>query len=850
MATTAAIAAMWFGGAGCADPPTPRSAGDTCGQSSECESNLCYQALCLEPAADDDGDGLTNAVEAQLGTHVNVADTDGDGLSDYAEVQGNLTSPPDEDGDGIIDALECALVSSQVLAFSETDDDCLAPQKDPEDGVQNQDEAWVADLACCCYGTCSKADVVPVSYSCDTGEPVCTFAADDDLDGDGLLAVCDDDDDGDAVADADDCAPQDPTRSSAEPERCDGTDTDCDGEIDEDWPDLGIACLTAHADCGGLAFFECGGDGAGVICPAEPATEGAACDDGNPETHADHCDAAGNCGGTACVDSAECRTFEVLDGQCVYLVVEGACFVDGACRAEGEVSPAGPCQWCDPFANPEGWTYRDAGTPCDDGDECTKGESCTSDASCLGTLIDCEDDWECTVDSCDSSAGCQHVEDSAQCDDGIDCTTNTCSAAEGCLFTPVHTECDEGDPCWSYACDLSAGCEATWAKEPDCLYDCEVTHVLVAKSPGFMGSSTGHAAYAGDTAYIVQQDNSNELRVVDWSDPAQPVELLLQAEGEDAGLPKIGIDLPHVNLPRRVWAAGGDQLYISSSKGLALIDVSNPQAPVVAAYREGFNTLYGMAPHPVQDLLYLAVETGGVAVADITSPDTLSVVVHEGSSVDVKTYDVAVGHNTLFLVGADLSLFAYDITVPSSPEFIGDLEGIADPTSLAQTRVAVQGDLAVLASNRDGYRLVDVSDPANMSVHFDGATPTNNHGVHFFEGYLLLGAKEGLHILDIADPANPVSVMETDGFSTVYGLGLVGHRVLVSTSAHLLQVFDLTVPCTDGDPCTLDACSTSEACDYPPTSCDDLDPCTTDSCVPDGGCAFEAILGCAEPVGP
>lgn len=82
---------------------------------------------------DDDGDGLTNREEFQLGTDPNNPDSDGDGLSDGAEVKQWRTDPnnADSDGDGVLDGVE---VESGCMSPNnpDTDGDGINDGADPD----------------------------------------------------------------------------------------------------------------------------------------------------------------------------------------------------------------------------------------------------------------------------------------------------------------------------------------------------------------------------------------------------------------------------------------------------------------------------------------------------------------------------------------------------------------------------------------------------------------------------------------------------------------------------------------------------------------------------------------------
>ena len=83
------------------------------------------------PPADSDGDGLTDAAEALLGTNPNDADSDDDGLSDGDEINGAIPTDPrrcDTDGDGLSDGLELGVTSP--LADTNTGLPCFVADAD------------------------------------------------------------------------------------------------------------------------------------------------------------------------------------------------------------------------------------------------------------------------------------------------------------------------------------------------------------------------------------------------------------------------------------------------------------------------------------------------------------------------------------------------------------------------------------------------------------------------------------------------------------------------------------------------------------------------------------------------
>ena len=98
------------------------------------EDFMAYDSLAYHPYVGDlDGDGLTDAQEAGLGTHAFRYDTDFDGLGDGEEVaRGTDPLNPDTDGDGMPDGWEVANGLNPLLNDASDDGD--------GDGLSNLDE--------------------------------------------------------------------------------------------------------------------------------------------------------------------------------------------------------------------------------------------------------------------------------------------------------------------------------------------------------------------------------------------------------------------------------------------------------------------------------------------------------------------------------------------------------------------------------------------------------------------------------------------------------------------------------------------------------------------------------------
>ena len=388
------------------------------------------------------------------------------------------------------------------------DDDCDG-YTDEDFGVGTGCDGDDAD-ACANGALACAAD--GVSTVCvETGEPAAELCDGEDNDCDGqtdedfpeLGQACDGPDADLCARGIYGCAPDGgglvcgPEEGGTQVERCNSVDDDCDGETDEDFPELGQPCDGPDADQCANGIWGCAADGSAAVCGAEAVTDIPEVCDGKD----DDCDGATDelavaaglgqpCDGPdgdlcpkgtfVCRPDGSNTEFDCdePDGPGFVELCNG---VDDDCDGETDEGFAlgVPCDGGDADKCLDGWTVCDEGDPsgaprCED-----PGPALVEVCDAAGADEDCDgavnEDWPTLGTPCSDPVGdlckdgvvaCAPAGSSTQCVpvpgtdktcvDGDLCTADSCDPALGCVHTAVA--CDDGSSCTTDSCDPSVGC--------------------------------------------------------------------------------------------------------------------------------------------------------------------------------------------------------------------------------------------------------------------------------------------------------------------------------------------------------------------------------------------------------
>lgn len=187
----------------------------------------------------------------------------------------------------------------------------------------------------------------------------------------------------------------------------------------------------------------------------------------------------------------------------------------------------------------------------------------------------------------------------------------------------------------------------------------------------------------------------------------------------------------------------------------------------------------------IGDRLYVAAQSGGVSIYDLSSPDAPVLL---GNLASPAAWQVKVAGSVMYVADATLGLRIVDISDPTAPVALGSFPGGRAPT------VDVVGHLAYVADAGTTLYVLDVGDPA-APVALGSVSVGGNVVTLQVEGttvYLATGAT-GLVAVDARDPANPVVAGQYDTTGYTWGVAVDGDVAYIGDGS-VVRAIDVQNP--------------------------------------------------------
>ncbi len=230
--------------------------------------------------------------------------------------------------------------------------------------------------------------------------------------------------------------------------------------------------------------------------------------------------------------------------------------------------------------------------------------------------------------------------------------------------------------------------------------------------------------------------NGRALQILDVSDPANPVVV-----GE-AVFPTLV----------EVAELANQKAYVGTSSELAILDLTDPAHPVTLGGLDGFQVVK-MDHHG--EHLY-ALSDHSLFAVDVSVPSVPSIVGQlEWPGVYPK--DLSVSGGTGFVV-VDGSMKVVDLSDPTAPTEVTELSFGVDREA---GRLAVEGDKVYVAARGpdpfvSNLVVVDVSDPSQPTAIAEVGAPLGVADVDAHGNLVVMSSSYGVEVFDVSSPASPL----------------------------------------------------------------------------------------------
>jgi hypothetical protein len=250
----------------------------------------------------------------------------------------------------------------------------------------------------------------------------------------------------------------------------------------------------------------------------------------------------------------------------------------------------------------------------------------------------------------------------------------------------------------------------------------------------------GDVVKAGNLAFL--DDSENGLRIVDVSNPSNPVETaIIDAQGSVKGMTAQG---------RYVYASSqtdtdGDYFWIA--------DVIDPAIPQIVGSLD-----VSQAPTEIivrDRYAYGGCSLAGLQIFDVSDPSHPTLA---GQYPIQYFYGLTIWNNLAYLSEANAgssTIHVIDISDPTHPASLCTFN-----TAMRQMEACGDYLYGVWGSYAHNVQILDISDPANpVEVSNFESDIYSISDLDYHYGYLYLtGHGEGLRIFDVCDPASPFEV--------------------------------------------------------------------------------------------
>ncbi len=245
-------------------------------------------------------------------------------------------------------------------------------------------------------------------------------------------------------------------------------------------------------------------------------------------------------------------------------------------------------------------------------------------------------------------------------------------------------------------------------------------------------------------------------------------------------------------------ALQGSYLYLASNDGLEILNISDLDSITKVGQCNTSDAVRALVLQ--EDYAYLAAHSNGLVIVNISDPTQPVEVGCFNDGGDA--WDLALKGSLAFVTDSETTLEVIDISVPQNPvkvshfedEIYGDMYG---------SSITLNGSYAYLSTTYYGLFILDITDSAHLvriGHYYGGTKPIGDrgneefvHGIFVNEQYVFEAVgMNGLYILDVSDPSNPIQIGQFTAVSTLYGVFFYEKYLYLQTSLDGIVILNLT----------------------------------------------------------